>query len=521
MIYRSDQPDIDVPAGPLTPVVFRHAERLADRVAMVDASTERSYTYAELHGASRRLAGGLVARGLEPGDVVAIVAPNLPEYAIVFHGVIAAGGTVTTVNPTYTAPEIARQLVDSGPRFVVTIGMFVERVQAAVDEYGAGKIYVIGEAADGYGSISELLSADPIDQVTLDPEDSVAVLPYSSGTTGMPKGVELTHRNLAVNLLQYEQLSDVDEHDVALAVLPFFHIYGMQILMNAALHAGAKVVTMPRFDLAEFLQAIETHRVTRLAVVPPIVVALAKHPIVDDYDLSSLVQIGSGAAPLSADVEERAAERAGAEITQGFGLTETGPVTHLPLPGNFKPGTIGVLVANTEARLVHPESGEDLGPGEDGELWLRGPQVMKGYLNNPAATASAIDEDGWFHTGDIAVVDEDGHWRITDRLKELIKYKGFQVAPAELEALLLTHPGVADAGVIGIADDEAGEVPKAFIVRQPDSDVTAEEIMDHIAGHVASFKQVREVEFLDEIPKSLSGKILRRVLRDLQTTRAL
>jgi 4-coumarate--CoA ligase len=239
--------------------------------------------------------------------------------------------------------------------------------------------------------------------------------------------------------------------------------------------------------------------------------------MVDEYDLSSLVQIGSGAAPLSAEVEELASQRTGAEVVQGFGLTETSPVTHTALPGLARSGSIGVLVPNTDARVVDPASGEDLGRDRPGELWLRGPQVMKGYLGNPEATETAFD-DGWFKTGDIAVVDEDDHWYITDRLKELIKYKGFQVAPAELEAVLLTHEDIADAAVIGVPDEDAGEVPKAFVVARSGVSITPEEVMAHVAVRVASYKKVRHVEFIDEIPKSLSGKILRRVLRERAST---
>jgi len=517
-VFSSPFPEVEIPDTTLTSLVFRHVDRLADRLAMIDGPTGRSYTFAELYGASARVAGGLVDAGLRVGDVVAIVSPNIPEYAIIFHGVAIAGGTVTTVNPTYTAKEVAQQLRDSGARFAVTIGLFLETVREAAEGPHVEGIYVLGEPVEGHRSFYDLLAADPIEQVPVDPASHDVVLPYSSGTTGLPKGVELTHRNLVANLVQYEPVTTSGEGDVVLAVLPFFHIYGMQVLMNAAVYVGARVVTMPRFDLAEFLRTIQEHKVTRVAAVPPIVLALAKHPMVDDYDLSSLVQLGSGAAPLSADIEAEAARRTGAEVVQGFGLTETSPVTHAAIPGAARSGSIGVLVPNTEARLVDPESGADVARGRPGELWLRGPQVMKGYLNNPNATSECIDSDGWFHTGDIGRVDDDEHWYITDRLKELIKYKGFQVAPAELEAVLLTHPDIADAAVIAISDEEAGEVPKAFVVRQPGSDLTAADVMAHVADEVATFKQVRSVEFVDEIPKSLSGKILRRVLREREST---
>ena len=513
-VFRSPLPDVEIPETPLTSYVFRHVERLADRVAIVDGPTGRSYTYAGLYGAARRVAGGLLASGMETGDVLAVLSPNIPEYAMVFHGVAIGGGAVTTINPTYTAGEVTRQLVDSGAKYLVTIEQFLDTALAAARASGVERVFVLGDAQDGARSFFELLASDPADQVDIDTGEHVVVLPFSSGTTGLPKGVQLTHRNLVANLAQTDPLATTTEEDVILAVLPFFHIYGMQVLMNGVLFRGARTVTMPRFDLAEFLGHIETHGVTRVAAVPPMVLALAKHPMVADYDLTSLIQVGSGAAPLSPDVERLAAERTGAEIIQGYGLTETSPVTHTTLPGQARSGSIGVLIPNTEARLVDPATGDDLGESEPGELWLRGPQVMKGYLNEPDATRRSIDHEGWLHTGDVGYVDSDGHWFITDRLKELIKYKGFQVAPAELEAVLVAHPAIADAAVIPLLDEEAGEIPKAFVVTQPGEELTADEVMAHVAGRVAPHKRVRAVEFIDEIPKSLSGKILRRVLRE-------
>jgi acyl-CoA synthetase (AMP-forming)/AMP-acid ligase II len=518
-IFTSPFPDVEIPHVALTPHVFRHVERLSDHVAIIDGPTGRSYTYAELHGAAHKVAGGLAAAGLHRGDVLALLAPNIPEYAILFHGVAIAGGVVTPINPTYTVEEVEYQLRDSDARFLVTISLFLDKAREAASMVGVEAIYTF-DPVEGARSFFELLAADAIPQIEVDPDEDVVVLPYSSGTTGLPKGVELTHRNLVANLTQSAAMSTVTEDDVVLAVLPFFHIYGLQVLMNGVLFNGARSVTLPRFEMEQFLQTIQDHQVTRAALVPPIILGLAKHPLVDRFDLSSLVQLGSGAAPLGAEVEKEATARTGAEVVQGFGLTETSPVTHAPLPGQFKPGSIGVPVPNTEIRVVDPESGDDLGPGEQGELWIRGPQVMKGYRNDATATRESIDPDGWFKTGDIGMVDEDGHWYITDRLKELIKYKGFQVAPAELEALLLTHPAVADAAVIGIADEEAGEVPKGFVVLRDGVEASAGELTAHVASHVAHFKQIREIEFVDEIPKSLSGKILRRVLRDREQARA-
>lgn len=512
LVLTSPLPDVVIPNTPLTPVVFRHVEKLADKPAVIDGSSGRSYTYAQLYDAVLRVAGGLAERSFGKGDVLAILAPNLPEYAIAFHATATVGGTVTPINPTYTVEEVEFQLKDSGAKLLITIPMFLETARIAGAAAGIEEIFLFGEAA-GATPFASLLASGPLMQdAGIDPGEDVVVLPYSSGTTGLPKGVMLTHRNLVANLAQGTHLLSGDQ--VVIAVLPFFHIYGMTVLLNGVLFGGATTVTMPRFDLAEFLRIIQDHKVTRAYIVPPIILALAKHPMVDDYDLSSLRDIWSGAAPLGADLEKEASERLGIPVVQGYGLTETSPVTHATAPGTFRSGSIGYLYPNTEVRIVDPVSGDDLGVDQEGELWIRGPQVMKGYLNNPEATSESIDSEGWFRTGDIGKVDGDGYWFITDRLKELIKYKGFQVPPAELEGLLLTHPAVADAAVIPVRDEEAGEVPKAFVVLKPGLQASPEAIMEHVAGHVAHYKRIRFVEFIDEIPKTAAGKILRRVLRE-------
>ncbi len=514
-IFTSTFDDVEIPDVPIHEYVFQRADEFADKVALIDGPTGRSYTFGALHGAVKAFAGGLAKRGFGKGDTLAIVAPNIPEYAIVFHGVTMVGGTVTTVNPTYGPEEIAFQLKDAGASLIVTIEMFREACEkAAADAGGIDDIVILGDT-DGGTSFMEYL-AEPFDgDVSFDCADDVAVLPYSSGTTGLPKGVMLTHRNLVANIAQIIPPMDFTPGEgVALAVLPFFHIYGMQVLMNAALHNGGTLITMPRFDLEQFLELIQEHDVTHGYVVPPIVLALAKHPIVENYDLSSLELVFSGAAPLSAELANEAAERIGCPVVQGYGMTEMSPVSNLTPPGRFKPGTSGLNVPNQELRIVDPESGKDLGVGEEGELWYRGPHIMKGYLNNDEATRETIVEGGWLRTGDIGMIDADGHVTITDRLKELIKVKGFQVPPAELEGILLTHPDVADAAVIGVPDEESGELPKAFVVRKPGTDVDEDGIKGHVAEHVATYKHLAFVEFVDEIPKSASGKILRRELRN-------
>jgi acyl-CoA synthetase (AMP-forming)/AMP-acid ligase II len=307
---------------------------------------------------------------------------------------------------------------------------------------------------------------------------------------------------------------------VLVAVLPFFHIYGMQVTMNSALRAGATIVTLPRFDLAQFLEVHQRYRITRSFVAPPIVLALAKHPLVDSYDLSSVTMVLSGAAPLSAELALEAGRRLDCEVVQGYGMTELSPVSHLTPPGWFVPGSVGVTAPNTEVRIVDPLSGGDLELGEDGEVWVRGPQVMAGYLNNPAATAATLDGEGWLRTGDIGHLNDAGHLFVVDRLKELIKVSGFQVAPAELEALLLTHPTVADAAVIGTPSVETGEAPVGFVTLRPGAEATPEELLTFVGGQVARYKQLRAVHFVEAIPKSPSGKILRRVLKEQTAARS-
>ena len=528
IIHRSPLPDVTIPDQSITDYVFASAARHGGEVAVTDGA-DTSYTFTELHDAVRRLGGGLQARGVGPGAVVAILAPNIPEYAVVFHAVALAGGTVTTINPTYGIEDVSHQLDDAGASWIFTTPMFVDTAVTAAAASGATRIVVIGAAPEtalpdspgspgdaGSATVVELAAmfGEPISQTPLDYADHVVVLPYSSGTTGLPKGVMLTHRNLVANIAQLQHAFKASGDEAALAVLPFFHIYGMQVVMNMLLAQGVRVVTMPRFDMLRALELVQQQRLTRFFAVPPIVLGLAQHPAVDDFDLSSLKQVFSGAAPLGSDLQAEAAARAGCEVVQGYGMTELSPVSHCTPEGQVRPGTSGVTVSNTEIRIVDPVSGADLGVGERGELLVRGPQVMKGYLNNPEATAATLDSDGWLRTGDVAIIDEHQHVSIVDRIKELIKYKAFQVPPAELEAVLVTHPAVADAAVIGIPDLEAGELPKAFITTAPGAATPSlEDLQAHMAQHLAAYKQIRAVEVLDAIPKSASGKIQRRELR--------
>jgi acyl-CoA synthetase (AMP-forming)/AMP-acid ligase II len=513
-MLRSPFPDVEIPDVPLTDFVLARAGDLGAKPALIDGPSGRTITYAQLAESVRAGAAGLAERGFGKGDIFAHYAPNLPEYAVAFHAVAAVGGVNTTANPLLTADELAGQLRDCGARLLVTVPAQLEKATAAAEAAGVEEIFVYGEAegATPFASLPRAVAELP--EVEIDPANDLVALPYSSGTTGLPKGVMLTHRNLVANICQTVAHQRLHGNDRVIAVLPFFHIYGLVVLMNMPLYRGATIVTMPRFDLPEFLRVLQQYRITRAWVVPPIVLALAKQPLVDQFDVSSLEFMLSGAAPLSAELEVACGKRLGCRMLQGYGLTETSPTTHsVPddLAGQM-PGSIGPAVPNTECRIVDVLTGADAPPGEPGELCIRGPQVMKGYYNNPQATTQTIDREGWLHTGDVARVDEEGSLRIVDRVKELIKYKGYQVAPAELEGLLLTHPAIADAAVIGLPDEEAGEVPKAFVV--PSASLTPEEVTAFVAERVAPYKRVRAVELVDEIPKTPSGKVLRRVLID-------
>jgi acyl-CoA synthetase (AMP-forming)/AMP-acid ligase II len=502
-VFSSPLPDIEIPEITLPELVLAPASRLGDKAALIDGSDGSVMTYAQLADGAERVAASLVERGVARGEVVGLLAPNRPAYAMAFLGVARRGAIVSPVPSLATVDEIVRQLRAAGARLLVADPAFIDRAIPAGREAGVECV-----------ALDELVAAVPSARrgVGAMPADVVA-LPFSSGTTGLPKAVELTHRNLVANVLQIGAQLEVGEDEVLIGVLPFFHIYGLTVVLSLALSRGATIVTMPRWDLDGFLDLVERQRVTRAMLEPPIILALARDPRVAGRDLSSLRIIKSGAAPLDAGLARAAAERSGAVIVQGYGMTEASPVTHVTADrdGMRDPGSIGPLVPNTQARLVDLGSGTDVAVGEPGELWVRGPQVMRGYLNDPAATAATVDADGWLHTGDVARADEAGWFTIVDRVKELIKVRGHAVAPAELEALLIGHPAVLDAAVVGMPDEEAGERPRAFVtLRQA---MRADELREWVAERVAPYKRLAEVTVVDAIPRSASGKILRRDLR--------
>ncbi|MFG1820097.1 AMP-binding protein [Kribbella sp. NPDC049174] len=513
----SEFPPVEILDVPIHDAVLGRAQEYGDRPALVDGVSGREITYAQLDGMSRRVAAGLAELGIRHGDTIALYSPNTILYPVVFYGATRAGATVTTVNALYTADELHKQLVDSKAKLLVTISLFLPVATAAVEGTDVTEIFVC-DAAEGYRSVMELIaSTGPEPEVMIDPAEDVAVLPYSSGTTGAAKGVMLTHRNISTNIAQAEVMIKLDEDERIIAILPFFHIYGLTVLMNLPLRLGATVVVLPKFDLEQFLTTLDQQRITRAFVAPPVVLALAKHPAVDGVDLSALKYVMSAAAPLDGELAEACAKRLGLHaVLQAYGMTELSPGTH-SVPQDDEeppPGAVGKLFPSTEMRLV----GADGNDAAEGEIWIRGPQVMKGYLGRPAETDATIDRDGWLHTGDIGRMDDRGYLYVIDRVKELIKYHGYQVPPAELEAVLLTDERIADAAVIGVQAD-GNEVPKAFVVPMPGVALTEADVIEYVSARVAPYKKVRQVEFIEAVPKAASGKILRRELRAREAAR--
>ncbi|CEJ03052.1 hypothetical protein RMCBS344292_17043 [Rhizopus microsporus] len=536
MVIQSPLPPIKEPQVGLIQFLFANTNNTPeDRKMLIDASTGKSLTLRELKDAVLRFAAGLQDKyNFKKGDTVAIYAPNQYDYSVPFFGIIAAGGAASPANPSYTARELVYQMEAIKAKILLTHESNINTALEAAQQVGLPKsnILLFGDKAiDGVLTYKQvLLGSRHVVLQDLTPEetkDAVACLCFSSGTTGKSKGVMTTHANMAANILQYCMLEGKfvsGNHDRMLATIPFYHIMGLSLMLHVALYLGIPVHVMSKFDLSQFCETIQRKKITFTIIAPPIVVLLAKSPAIDNYDLSSLRLVICGAAPLSGDLSKQVRQRLPKiKIKQGYGLTETSPCAIIEPTDRIIDGSVGVLLSNMTARIVD-DNGKDVPAGERGELWLKGPNVMKGYINNPEATAECIDSEGYFHTGDIAIQDKNGHFFIVDRIKELIKFKGFQVPPAELEALLLKSPIVADCGVVGVYNDElATEVPRGYVVLKPGvpaTEQTANEIKKYIAGTVAYYKQLHSIVFVNEIPKNPSGKILRRILRDAAATEA-
>jgi long-chain acyl-CoA synthetase len=509
------RPSIEYPEIPYHFLLKEAAGRHPEKDAIIFKGQRVSFR--ELDALSNSFANALADIGVSSGDKVALYMTNCPEYVISFYAVAKLGAVSTPMNPSYKEKEVEHQLVDAEAKVIITTEALYSTAKSASLLISDLKIIVIGEEADGsallFGELLEKSSPTSPEFPKLDLKEDLLALPYSSGTTGLPKGVMLTHRNLVINNIQCMVTGKISQQDVLLIFLPFYHIYGT-MLMGVSVASGATMVIMEAFDMEESLWSVEEYGVTVYYAVPPILLGLSLYPNIQERKLSSLKYIMVGAAPVAPEVARRVMELTGVQVIQGYGLTEASPMTHLN-PTNrhlAKLDSCGFGVPDQMQKIVDIETGEkELPIGEAGEIILFGPHVMKGYWKAPGETAQTI-RNGWLHTGDIGKLDEEGYLRIVDRKKEMIKYKGFGVAPAEIEAVLHQHPAVADCAVFAKPDPDAGEIPKGVVVLKADQQATSDEIMVFVGERLAGYKKVREIEFVSEIPKTASGKILRRAL---------
>lgn len=499
MPYASPFPPVEDPNQNLYTYIFDNlTEEELQRDAIVEVTTDDKVTYAELKDRADAVAGELAARGIGPGDVVTIQIPNSINFAAVTLGVMRAGAVASPVG----------------------ILMHQHDVEHAIN-IGKSKLYI---GLTDMESIPQIWPAElpsvykkglPAPDIAVDP-DSIAAMPFSSGTTGLPKGVELPHRALVMNCVQCDALFDhlgLEQADKVLSPLPFSHIYGLVVLLFFQLSRGSTIHTMPKFDLEQFILSHGKYQIEFTFIAPPMAVVLAKHPMVKPEDFKASKYMLSGSAPLGAELASAVEERLGTTLLQGFGMTEV-VVTHLSIPGKTPPGSVGVSIPNCEFKIVDPANLDEVAQGDQGELWVKTPCMMRGYKDNKEATDETLVGDGWLRTGDAAVVDEDGNVTIVDRYKELIKYKGYQVSPVELESLLLGHPEIADVCVVG-ADRDGVEIPFALVIKAEGSELTEQDIMDWVARQVTPYKKVRGVEFVTELPKTAAGKNKRGDIRKM------
>jgi len=506
---------LNYPEIPLFRLLSRAAEKWPEGIAF--GCRERSLSYGELDDLTGKLAAGLHNLGIRTGDKILLFLANSLEFIIGYYGILKAGGTVTLANPLCKQAELKHQLNDTVATAIVTSSDFyplVKEVQAKTRL----KAIILTDAERGNGVIplGEILESclPTPPRLTIKPREDVAAIVYTGGTTGLPKGVLLTHYSLVANAIQNAAWFGWTHKDVVIGLLPFYHSWGSCTCLNSPIYSGARVVILPRFDAEELLMTVEREGATVMYGAASMFTTLVNSSIITKYDLSTLRYVKAGAMPVPPEVKERWEQMTGIKMIPGYGLSEASPETHNAPPQRVKPGTIGIPVIDTDARIVDEETGEvQLLPGQAGELIVRGPQVMKGYLNQPADTQETL-RNGWLYTGDLAIMDEEGYFCILDRKKETIKYKGYTIAPAEVEAILYGHPAVRECAVVGKPDTLAGEIPKAYVVLRAGHTADREELIKFCAQRIAPYKRIREVEFIEELPKTPVGKVLRRVLRD-------
>ncbi|MCE4603508.1 MAG: long-chain fatty acid--CoA ligase [Aeropyrum sp.] len=534
--------DIEIPNKPLYWILEESASKFPNRSALVFYGREVSYM--ELLDKARRFATYLKSIGVDKGDVVGIFLPNSPQFAIAFYGALMVGATVSPMNVLYSPREIHHQLSDNKAKVLVAIDLFKDKIVAGLPD-SVEKVLWTGiqdflpplksflykifkkppkpPSGGVHGRFMDALKSEPISQgVEVDIENDIAALMYTGGTTGTPKGAMLTHKNLLANVLQIDAWfkRGVKGKDVFIGVLPWFHIYGLTAVLNSGVHKAATIIVYARPDIDEIMKDIQKYKATVFHGVPTLYRMIINHPKVSKFDLTSLEVCISGAEPLPKAVAERFMELTGAKLREGYGLTETSPVTHVnPIEGEARYGSIGVPVPSTLAAIADPEEDRILPQGEVGELIVSGPQVMRGYYNRPEENEKVFMECcgmRWLRTGDMAKMDEDGYFYIVDRKKDIIKYKGYSVFPREIEEVLYRHKCVREAAVIGVPHPEYNEYPKAFISLREEckGKITPEELIEFARENLAPYKVPKEVEIRDDLPKSGVGKILRRVLRE-------
>ncbi len=507
---------LDYPEIPLFEFLSNARANYPDRTAFT--SSGKSVTYEQVDEATNKVAAYLAGQGMKEGDSGVLFLSNSVDFVIGYYGILKAGGIVSPANPLYTDEELAHQVNDCNAFVIITNEEF-RATAARIKEMTNLKVLITAESgsesSDGAISLDEVLSTSlpDVPSITVNPEEDIAAIEYTGGTTGLPKGAMLTHYNLVANAIQNATWLGWSSEEVIMGVLPFYHSWGACTCVNSPIYSGAHVITLSRFDAHDLLGAIQNSKATVLYGVASMFTMLVSSPALNQYDLSSLKYVKAGAMLIPPEIKEKWERITGVKMLTGYGLSEASPETHDSPPARVKPGTIGIPIMDTDARIMDEETGKtEMPPGEVGELIIKGSQVMKGYRGSPEETEETLRQ-GWLHTGDLATMDTEGYFEIVDRKKEIIKYKGYTIAPGELESVLYEHPDIQECAVVGKPDQLAGEVPKAYVVLKTGHTSSQDDILDSCKGKLVSYKRIRLVEFIDEIPKTEVGKVLRRVLK--------